>query len=80
MKTISQMSSERHLLIAILKRWVTFGKNAQFAPPKAYYQGLNQLTKESENAVVFCTTEPHSDIPVPPRETVVRHNRQKVEA
>ena len=71
MKTVSQISSERYMLLALLKEWVIFGSNAKYAPPKKYYDSLNQLTKKSQNAIVFCATE-QTTTPTPPPEMVGR--------
>ena len=68
MKTVSQISSERFMLISILKEWVVFGKNAQFVPPKQYYSSLNQLTRRSESTIQFCNAERDHLLPPEPAE------------
>ena len=79
MKTISQLTTERHLLLNLATQFVIFGKTARSAPPKAYYEGLNRITKEAENAVMFCTGERDPRMPVPPRERAVVRTKQRSE-
>jgi hypothetical protein len=78
-KSLSQISSERYLLIGILKEWVSFGKSAQYKPPKEYYNSLGQLTKKSESTISFCITDRHQEVIIPPAEQAQKRTRERVE-